>query len=170
MRFGLCGNPSVHFQKIVKFGEAFAVTPGPTRAIVRKFYPKKACTGRWISRGLVSFKSVRLFLVCTGLQVSRRPVSFQLVSTLQGGYRSTGFAWTGPCRFSEGFLGGYRSSGFAWTGPSTVRNMFWERYRSTEKVETGPYQVRDLIRRRVPVYAKRGDRSLCLFREKLGFH
>ena len=144
--FWFVREPFGTFSEDREVGKSVRGRAGANWGIFRKFYPKQACTGPWVLRGPVSFKSERFFSACTGLQVSRRPVSFQSESTLQGGYRSTGFAWTGPCCFSEGFLGGYRSSCFAWTGPSKVRNMVWGR---------------------VPVYRKGGDRSLSSQRLEL---
>ena len=135
---------------------------GQLRLFLKNFYPKQACTGLQVLSRPVSFKSESFCSACTGLQVSHRPVSLQSVSTLQLG--------TGP-QVSHGPVPVASEKKF-WegTGPQVLRGpvpprsetWFEGGYRSTEKAETGPCQVRDLSCRRVPVYAKHGDRSLCL--------
>ena len=74
MCFGLRGNFSERFRKIVKLGKVFVVASGPTEAFFRKFLSK---AGVYWSVGFAR----------TGL--------FQVRKVILGVYRSAGFAHTG---------------------------------------------------------------------------
>ena len=104
-----------------------------------------ACTGPQESRGTVPKCQSHEFPACTGLQESCRPVYLSQRVYPPGGYRSTGFAWTGPCSIREVNFG---------TGTSLPE--------SCRPVH--PLSVACNVRG-VPVYANRVDWSTCVFRE-----